>query len=101
MHLFRWLGTSHPAQNFPSERTRTLRGAIRDASTLLRQLPLQPLVAALIMSLVLGILPMILTALYSAALTVLDWYRCAGLPSHHPLLNKSRPVELINQLELL
>ena len=101
MHMPRWLGTRRPARHSSSGRDRTLRGTIRYASTLLRQLPLQPLVAALVMSLVLGILPMILSALCSAALTVLDWCRCAGLPSHHPPANKSRPVELINQLELL
>jgi hypothetical protein len=101
MHLSRWLGAHRTARNSSSGRVRTLRDATRYASTLLRQLPLQPLVAALIMSLVLGILPMILTALCSAALTVLDWCRCAGLPSHHPLANKSRRVELINPLELL
>src|ERR1700722_5988189 len=101
MHLSRWLGTRRPARNSSSGTARTLRDAIRDASTLLRQLPVQPLVAALIMSLVLGILPMILTALCSAALTVLDLCRCAGLPSHSPPPNESRPVELINTLELL
>jgi hypothetical protein len=101
MHLSQWLGTRRPARNSSSGRVRPLRSAIRYASTLLRQLPLQPLVAALIISLVLGILPMLLTALCSAALTVLDWCRCAGLSSHRPPANESRPVELINPLELL
>ena len=102
MSVSRWFGANRPTRNSSSGSVRTLPpGAIRYASTLLRQSPLQPLVAALVVSLVLGVLPMILTALCSAALTALDWCRCAGLPSHHPPANKSRPVELINQLELL
>jgi hypothetical protein len=65
---------------------------------LIRQLPL---LAALVPSLVLGILPMILTALCSAAYAVLEWCRHAGRPLRHPPLNESRSAELIDHLELL
>jgi len=62
---------------------------------------MQPLLTALVMSLVLGILPMILTALCSAACTVLNWCRYAVRPHHQTPAKKSRSVELINPLELL
>jgi hypothetical protein len=101
MSMSRWFGANRPTHNPSGGKARAALGAIHYISALLRQLPLQPLLAALVMSLVLGILPMILTALCSAACTVLDWCRYAGLPSHHPRADKSRSVELINPLELL
>lgn len=101
MSLSRWFGTSRSTRNPVGGKLRASLGAIRYASALLGQLPLQPLLAALIMSLVLGILPMILTALCSAACTVLDWCRYAGRPHHQTSANKSRSGELINPLELL
>jgi hypothetical protein len=101
MSMSRWYGTNRPTRNPSGGKARAALGAIRYTGALIRQLPLQPLLAALLMSLVLGILPMILTALCSAACTVQDWCRDAGRPHHHPPANKSRPVELINQMELL
>ena len=101
MSMSRWFETSRPTRSPSAGKDRAARGAIRYASTLLMQLPLQPLLSALGMSLVLGILPMILTALCSAASTLLDWCRRSVRPHHHPPANKSRPIDLINQLELL
>jgi hypothetical protein len=101
MRTSRWFGTNRPRRNPSGGKARAALGAIHYISALLRQLPLQPLLAALVMSLVLGILPMILTALCSAACTVLDWCRYAGRAHHHPPANKLRSAELISHLELL
>ena|ERR1700723_3263747 len=101
MSLSRWFATNRPTRNPSGGKLRASLSAIRYASALLRQLPLQPLLTALVMSLVLGLLPMILTALCSAACRVLDWCRYAGRPHHQTPANKSRSVELINPLELL
>src|ERR1700678_424780 len=101
MSTRRWFGANRPTRNLWVEKVRDSLGAIRDTSSLLRQLPMQPFLAALVMSFGLGILPMIITALCSAARTVLDWCRYAAHPHHHPPASKSRSVELINQLELL
>lgn len=102
MSMSRWFETnSSPTRNPSVGTARAALGAIRYTSALLRQLPMQPLLAALVMALVLGILPMILTALCSAACTLLDWCRYAGRPHHYPPANKSRSDALINHLELL
>ena len=101
MSMSRWFGANRPTRIRPVGRVRAALGAIRYACTLLRQLPMQPLLTALVMSLVLGILPMILTALCSAACTVLNWCRYAVRPHHQTPAKKSRSVELINPLELL
>jgi hypothetical protein len=66
----------------------------------LTQLPMQPLLAALAVSFVLGAVPMMLTAIYAVARVVLDWCRYAAR------LRRDEPVigtrsGLINHLELL
>jgi hypothetical protein len=101
MSMSQWSGVKRPRRHSTDGMGRASLGAIRYASTFLRQLPLHPLLAAVLMSLVLGILPMILTAVCSVAFTVLDRCRDTGRPHHHPPAKKSRSVEPINQLELL
>jgi hypothetical protein len=101
MRMCRWFGTNRPTRTLSGAKLRAALGAIRYTSALLRQIPLQTLLAALVVSLVAGVLPMILTALCSAACTVLNWCRYAGRPHHHPPLSTSRSDALIRQLELL
>jgi hypothetical protein len=101
MHLFRLLAISSPIPGRLVGTIRTFVDAIRYMNYLLKQLPMQPLVAALVISLVLGAIPMMLTALYSVARIAPNWLWQAfrwrpdgpviGVHSH----------KLTNQLELL
>jgi hypothetical protein len=83
------------------ERVGAFVGAIRYVRALVKQLPVQPLLAALVISLVVGAIPMMLTALYSVARTVIDWYRHAARLHHRVPGNRAHSDELISPLELL
>jgi len=80
---------------------RSLLDVIRYASGFLKELPLQPLLVALMAALVLGAVPMLLTALYSVVRAVLDGYwHAIGLPRAEAAITPT-PDAIINQLELL
>jgi hypothetical protein len=49
--------------------------AVRYVGSLIKQLPVQPLLAALLISCVLGVIPIILTVVCSAARTASYWFR--------------------------
>ena len=51
--------------------------ATRFACTLLKQLPMRPLLGAIAVSVTLGVLPMMLTAIYSVIRILADCYRDA------------------------
>jgi hypothetical protein len=80
---------------------RSLLDVIRYASRLLKELPLQPVLVALMAALVLGAVPMLLTALYSVVRAVLDgcWH-AIGLTRAEAAITPT-PDAIINQLELL
>jgi hypothetical protein len=80
---------------------RSLLDVIRYASGFLKELPLQPLLVALMAALVLGAVPMMLTALYSVVRAVLDgcWH-AMGLHRATAAITPT-PQAIINQLELL
>jgi hypothetical protein len=59
----------------PLNAIRGVLGAIRYGGASIRLLPMQPFLAALVASFLLGAIPMMLTALFSVARTVWDWYR--------------------------
>jgi hypothetical protein len=101
MHLFRLLAINSPIPNRLAGSIRTFVDSIRYASNLLKQLHMQPLVAALVISLVLGAIPMMLTAFCAVARSVLAWCRHAiRLRRDDPVI-RAHADELINQLELL
>ena len=80
---------------------RSLLDVIRCASRLLKELPLQPVLVALMAALVLGAIPMMLTALYSVVRAVLDgcWH-AIGLTRAEAAITPT-PDPIVNQLELL
>ena len=74
---------------------------IRHASELLRQLPLQPVLVALMAALDMGTVPMMLTALYSIVRALLDGgWRAIGLNRATAAITPT-PQAINNQLELL
>jgi hypothetical protein len=78
---------------------RTIAEATRCATDLLRKLLLQPLAAALVIALVLGAIPMMLTAVVSLArITLGRLLPGSRLHSDTAVRNE---LELTNQLELL
>jgi hypothetical protein len=98
-----------------------LVGAVRYLVTMIKQLPLQPLLAALVVAFMLGAIPMLLTAIYSAVRALANWYRhafpsrpfadhptvfhqqvgpSATAPNSDPSVNLTHLNELINQPEL-
>lgn len=76
-------------------------GVIRYASGLLKQLPLQPVLVALMAAFVLGAVPLMLTAFYSVVRAVLDGYwRAVGLHGAETEITPT-PEAIVNHLELL
>jgi short-subunit dehydrogenase involved in D-alanine esterification of teichoic acids len=69
--------------------------ATRFACTLLKQLPVRPLLGVIAVSLTLGALPMMLTAIYSVIRTLVDCYRNAlrmRAERSSEILNPSLPI---------
>ena len=98
-----------------------LVSAIRYVVTMIKQLPLQPLLAALVVAFMLGAIPMLSTGLYSAVRALAHWYRhafpsrpsadhltvfhqqvgpSAAAPNSDPSVNLTHLNELLNQPEL-
>ena len=65
-----------------SSAIRDVLGAIRYVSASIRLLPMQPFLAALVASFLLGAVPMMLTALFAVGRTVWDWYRHTSHQRH-------------------
>jgi hypothetical protein len=59
----------------PSTGIREIPEALRYVGAQIKQLPVQPVLAALLVSFVFGVIPMILTALYSLVRAALYCYR--------------------------
>ena len=97
--------------------TRNLVGAVRHACALIKRLPIQPLLAGMVASLVLGAIPMMLTAIYLAIRALSNWYRRFAGPHLTMTRHRREPSavawfigesvnatnfdELLNQPELL
>ena len=70
--------------------------ATRFACTLLKQLPMRPLLGAIAVSVTLGILPMMLTAIYSVIRLLADCYRDAlnmRTQRFNGLINPTVPID--------
>ena len=80
---------------------RTVVAAIRFARALLKQSRMHPWLTALAISFVLGVIPMMITAFYSAALALAGWYRHSYLLRHDGPAIRHPGKQLINPLELL
>jgi hypothetical protein len=101
MRQYRISAISSSLPNPLVERVQALVREINYVSRLLKQLPLQPMLAALVMAYVLGVLPMMLTVLCSVLRTVIDWYlRAVNLDRAEP--TTANPANtLIDHLEVL
>jgi hypothetical protein len=101
MYAPRRSAASRQLPNPLAEQGRSFLGVIRYASGLLKQLPLQPVLAAFVAAFVLGAVPLMLTALYSVVRAVLDGYwRAVGLHRAETEITPT-PEAIINHLELL
>jgi hypothetical protein len=101
MYATRRSALSSQLPNSLAERGRSFLSLVRYASGLLNQLPLQPVLVALMAALVLGAVPLMLTAFYSVVRAVLDGYlRAVGLHRADTEIT-STPGAIIKHLELL
>jgi hypothetical protein len=101
MYAPRISAVSRPLSIRLAAQGRSLLDVVRYASGLLKQLPLQPVLVALMAALVLGAVPMMLTALYSVIRVVLDGcWREIGLHRVEAAITPA-PKSIINPLELL
>ena len=99
MYAPRRSAVSRPLSIRLAAQRQSLLEVVRYASGWLKQLPLQPVLVALMAALVLGAVPMMLTALYSVIRAVLDG-RALGLHRVEAAIVPT-PKSTINHLELL
>ena len=101
MYAPRRSAVSRPLSIRLAAQRQSLLEVVRYASGWLKQLPLQPVLVALMAALVLGAVPMMLTALYSVIRAVLDGcWRALGLHRVEAVIVPI-PTSTINHLELL
>jgi hypothetical protein len=101
MYAPRRSAVSRPLSIRLAAQGRSLLDVIRYASGLLKQLPLQPVLAALVAAFVLGAVPLILTVVYSVIGAVLDGFlRAIGSHQAQTAITPT-PKSIINHLELL
>jgi hypothetical protein len=101
MYAPRRSAVSRPYPHRMAEQARSLLSVIRYAHRLLKQLPLEPVLVALMAAFVLGAVPLMLTAFYSVVRGVrVRYLRAIGFHRADTAVAPA-PEAMINHLELL